>query len=440
MEQKKMHKNIFIILTMLVFLFSWCSVAHAEEESVLLKDMYIEDFGGCSEKWEKEIQDPNGKYCSRNILTIEPSGSSYVVYNLDCQYTRFSGKIVIHENHIDINIDGDDVELYDKESPTPVQKFDIDVTGVEKLQIFVSGNGRVSLQDGMFTKAEEKIDKHEHTPGDWVIEKEATCKAEGKRVKYCTVCKKVCSEEKIDKLEHEPGDWEVESEPTCEEEGEKVRHCKVCGEICDTEYIPETEHEPGDWEVETEATCWSEGEESVCCKYCGEWLDSREIPPVEHKVEEEWFVQQEPSCTYEGTRVKRCVYCGETVKVEKIPKTKHKFGKWVTVEGSVWNAPIVKTRICSSCFSEETKNVYTWIWVKPVVTILVFLAVLFGVTAFLMRQKGIQLTAANIKEFFRNGIRNIKYRSKDEESGDDIFCGTERNGKKKEEKDKDDIF
>ena len=662
MEQKKVHKNIFIILTMLVFLFSWCSVAHAEEESVLLKDMHAEDSNEC-EIWEEELKDSYGNSYSGNIVNMESCWDSYAVYDLDGEYAQFSGKIIIAEdvhtdNVMDIAIYGDGRELYSKAEltrQTEAQDFDIDVTGVGKLEIRSSGSGDgyVSLVKAVFTKAEERtvpptydslgdltvidsvdfeqktclqkdtfgnlhkgrqyfdnrmssdtesyalynldqkymsfsgkliIDEESttncninvqiylddqlsfeqnglgrttepvevnldvtnvkvmkirvvgkagylcvvddilkghdhtpadweeeekatcdkegkkvqrcteckeicntqeikalgHTPGDWEIEKEATCKAEGKRVKYCTVCKKECSEEKIDKLEHElgdwevdeeatreaagkrvkyckvckevceeetldklehePGKWEVESEPTCEEEGEKVRHCKVCGEICDTEYIPETEHEPGDWEVETEATCWSEGEESVHCKYCGEWLDSREIPPVEHKEEEEWFVQQEPSCTYEGTRVKRCIYCGETVKVEKIPKTKHKFGKWVTVEGSVWNAPIVKIRICSSCFSEETKNVYAWVWVKPVVIILVFLAVLFGVTAFLMSQKGIQLTAANIKEFFRNGIRNIKYRSKDEEFGDDIFGRRERNGKKKEEKDKDDIF
>ena len=210
----------------------------------------------------------------------------------------------------------------------------------------------------------------------------------------------------------------------------------MCGEICDKEYIPETEHEPGDWEVETEATCWSAGEESVYCKYCGEWLDTREIPVLEHKQEKEWFVQEEPTCTYEGTQVKRCVYCGETIKVEKIPKTKHKFGEWVTVEGSVWNAPIVKTRICSGCFSEETKKVYAWVWVKPVVTLLVILGVLVGIIVILMRQKGIQITVANIKEFCRNGIRDIKDRSKDEASGDDIFGGTKKN----EKKDKDDIF
>ena len=32
MEQKKVYKSIFMILAMLVFLFSWCSVAHAEEK------------------------------------------------------------------------------------------------------------------------------------------------------------------------------------------------------------------------------------------------------------------------------------------------------------------------------------------------------------------------------------------------------------------------
>ena len=44
----------------------------------------------------------------------------------------------------------------------------------------------------------------------------------------------------------------------------------------------------------------------------------------------------------------------------------------------------------------------------------------------LMRQKGIQITVANIKEFCRNGIRDIKDRSKDEASGDDIFGGTKK--------------
>ena len=31
-KRKKVHKNILMIVTMLVFLFSWCSVAHARKK------------------------------------------------------------------------------------------------------------------------------------------------------------------------------------------------------------------------------------------------------------------------------------------------------------------------------------------------------------------------------------------------------------------------
>lgn len=575
MEQKKAYKNILMLVAMLVFLFSWCSVAHAEE-NVLLKDMHMEDSNEC-EIWEKELKDSYGNSYSGNIVNMESSRNSYAVYNLDGEYARFSGKIVIAEDVytdcvMDIAIYGDGRELYSKAGltrQTEAQDFDLDVTGVGTLEIRSSGEEYISLAEAEFTKAEERtvpptyasleeltvidsvdfeqktciqkdtfgnlhkgrqyfknpmtsesesyalynldqkylsfsgkliIDEeshsscnmnvqiylddqlafeqngigrttepvevnldvtdvkvmkirvvgkagylcvvddvlkgHDHTPGDWEEEEKATCDKAGKKVQRCTECKEICNTQETKALGHTPGDWETEIEATCKAEGKRVKYCTVCKKVCAEEKVDKLEHEPGDWEVETEATCWSEGEESVYCKYCGEWLDTREIPVLEHKQEKEWFVQEEPTCTYEGTQVKRCVYCGETIKVEKIPKTKHKFGEWVTVEGSVWNAPIVKTRICSGCFSEETKKVYAWVWVKPVVTLLVILGVLVGIIVILMRQKGIQITVANIKEFCRNGIRDIKDRSKDEESGDDIFGGTKKN----EKKDKDDIF
>ena len=565
-KRKKVHKNILMIVTMIVFLFSWCSIAHAEEKSVLLKDMHMEDSNEC-EIWEKELKDSYGNSYSGNIVNMEASRNSYAVYNLDGEYTRFSGKIVIAEDVytdcvMDIAIYGDGRELYSKAGltrQTEAQDFDLDVTGVGTLEIRSSGEDSISLAEAEFTQAEERtvpptyasleeltvidsvdfeqktciqkdtfgnlhkgrqyfknpmssdtesyalynldqkylsfsgkliIDEesttncnmnvqiylddqlafeqngigrttepvevnldvtnvkvmkirvvgqagylcvvddvlkgHDHTPGEWETETEATCDKAGKKVQRCTECKEICNTQETKALGHTPGDWETEIEATCKAEGKRVKYCTVCKKVCAEEKVDKLEHEPGDWEVEAEATCWSEGEESVYCKYCGEWLDTREIPIMEHKQEEEWFVQQEPTCTYEGTKVKRCVYCGETIKVEKIPKTKHKFGEWVTVEGSVWNAPIVKTRICSGCFSEETKKVYAWVWVKPVVTLLVILGVLVGIIVILMRQKGIQITVANIKEFCRNGIRDIKDRSKDEASGDDIFGGTKK--------------
>ena len=102
MEQKKVYKSIFMILAMLVFLLSWCSVAHAEE-NVLLKEMPKEELGGSFDgEWEKKIKDPNGNYCSKNILEIDASESGYVVYDLDGQYTRFSGKMVIDQPYVSV--------------------------------------------------------------------------------------------------------------------------------------------------------------------------------------------------------------------------------------------------------------------------------------------------------------------------------------------------
>ena len=154
-------------------------------------------------------------------------------------------------------------------------------------------------------------------------------------------------------------------------------------------------------------------------------------------------MEQEPTCTYEGTQIKCCQYCGETVEVQKIPKLKHKFGEWVTTEGSVWNGPIVKTRICSNCYIEETKNVYTWIWVKPVVIILVILGTAAIVLGVLLNQKGMAFNLENIKTLFKGSADNLKSRQKEKESDSDsdIFGGSSGRGKRREkDKEDDDIF
>lgn len=167
MEQKKVHKSVFVILAMFVFLLSWCSVAHAEE-TVLLKDMPIEELGESFDgEWEKEIKDPNGNYCSKNILELDASEWGYVAYELDGQYTRFSGKMVIDQQYVSVGIYGDGRELYSRGMFTEqagVQNFDIDVTGVGRLEILSDGTAMFSLEEGMFTKAEERTVPSVYTP------------------------------------------------------------------------------------------------------------------------------------------------------------------------------------------------------------------------------------------------------------------------------------
>ena len=151
----------------------------------------------------------------------------------------------------------------------------------------------------------------------------------------------------------------------------------------------------------------------------------------------DWKNEEKATCKKEGLQKKYCSVCGKVCAEKIIEKLEHKFGKWVTVKGSVWNAPIVKTRICSGCFTEETKNVYAWVWVKPVVIILAILGGLIGAIVILMNQRGIQIASENIKKFCRYGIKDIKYRPKDNESGEDIL-GRRGSGNKNNKDD--DIF
>ena len=379
------------------------------------------------------------------VFEADYSEQAYALYNLNQQYVKFQGKLVAghdtkSEGSADVQIYLDDNLVFEQKgigrSTSPVE-VDLDVTNAKIMKV------QVLRHDGDIYLVDDILSSHDHKPGDWEVEKEPTCAEKGKKVQYCAECKEICNTQVIETLDHKLGDWEVEQEPTCENEGEKVKRCKECGSICDKETLPRTEHEPGEWETDVEPTCWSEGEESLYCEYCGELLDYREIPISDHEPEEEWTVEQEPTCTYEGTQIKCCQYCGETVEVQKIPKLKHKFGEWVTTEGSVWNGPIVKTRICSNCYIEETKNVYTWIWVKPVVIILVILGTAAIVLGVLLNQKGMAFNLENIKTLLKGSADNLKSRQKENESesDSDIFGESSGRGKRREkDKEDDDIF
>jgi len=101
----------------------------------------------------------------------------------------------------------------------------------------------------------------DHTPGDWILDKEATEKEPGSQHKECTVCGKVTETEEIEQLEcthtipreewsysekfhyhlcicgisnmnpetHTAGDWILDKEATAEENGIRHKECTVCG-------------------------------------------------------------------------------------------------------------------------------------------------------------------------------------------------------------------
>lgn len=82
---------------------------------------------------------------------------------------------------------------------------------------------------------------HEHAWGEWQTTKEATCTAEGSRIR-------ICADEKCNEVEteticakgHSFGEWVITKEKTCTEDGSKERVCS-CGEK-ETAVIAATGH------------------------------------------------------------------------------------------------------------------------------------------------------------------------------------------------------
>lgn len=121
------------------------------------------------------------------------------------------------------------------------------------------------------------IDKLPHTP---ITDKAvpATCKNTGlTEGKHCSACNKVIVAQTIVQKtdNHTPSDWIIDTEATCKAEGTRHKECTECGKIlkCDT-IEKRTEHTPmvKDVEIAKGLFCGDNGEylAVVKCKDCGE--------------------------------------------------------------------------------------------------------------------------------------------------------------------------
>ena len=103
---------------------------------------------------------------------------------------------------------------------------------------------------------------------------EATCTSP----KTCSVCGQTSG----NKLEHTPGEWVIDKAATCIEEGSQHSVCSVCGDNI-TKAIPKVDHKPGEWKISKAATVSSAGEKQQLCSVCGTILntDTYELSAVE---------------------------------------------------------------------------------------------------------------------------------------------------------------
>lgn len=121
--------------------------------------------------------------------------------------------------------------------------------------------------------------EHVHTPGSWIIDKEATCTTKGSKHTECTSCGAVVKTEEIPSLGHKYSTkWTIDKQATCTEEGSKSHHCTVCGANKDITVIPKLDHTQSDWIIDISATYYEEGQRHRECTMCGDVTVTEAIP------------------------------------------------------------------------------------------------------------------------------------------------------------------
>ncbi|MBP3605845.1 MAG: leucine-rich repeat protein [Clostridia bacterium] len=212
------------------------------------------------------------------------------------------------------------------------------------------------------SRTSKTTEKLLHTPSEWIIDTEATCKAEGTKHKECTVCHEVLETGKIDKLTtHTPAEAvrENEVESSCSEVGsyDEVVYCSVCEiELSRVEKeISKKDHTPSGWITDTEATCKAEGSNHKECTVCREVLETGKTDKLTTHTPAEAVRENEvdSSCSELGS-YDEVVYCSvceiELSRIEKeISKKDHTPSGWITDTEATCKAEGAKHKECTVC-------------------------------------------------------------------------------------------
>ena len=201
------------------------------------------------------------------------------------------------------------------------------------------------------TSCGDEVEEHVHEWDDWKIEKNATCKEEGLKVRKCIGCDEK-EEIVLNLVAHTFNDGKVVEEATCEKEGKITFECSVCLKnveqiiptlehvievvpgkaadcyndgltdgkyctLCEKVVVEQTVikalgHAWGEAKVTKKATCQQTGEEKVTCTVCNSTkvFISEKLP---HNIE--YINRTEPECLAKGkTGTAYCKDCEKTIK------------------------------------------------------------------------------------------------------------------------------
>ena len=194
-----------------------------------------------------------------------------------------------------------------------------------------------------------------HTESDWIVDREATCAAEGLEHKECTVCGKILVTRATEADAHTYGET-LTVEATCEKAGYTYHICKVCGHYEKIVDLPAQGHSHIiDWGKD--ATCTETGlTKGEKCGTCGKVFVEQEVIAKIAHAESEWIVDNAATCAGGGFRHKECLTCGEILKIEQINPNGHKYGDTLTIEATCEKAGYTY-HVCKVCgYSERTST------------------------------------------------------------------------------------
>ncbi|MBP3300926.1 MAG: hypothetical protein J6M34_05420 [Clostridia bacterium] len=147
---------------------------------------------------------------------------------------------------------------------------------------------------------------------------------------FCLMLLTACTECEVCSF----GDWETVTEATCTAEGEKVRICSECQKE-DRQPIEKKEHDLSLKETTLAATCTTEGKETWGCANC-DYTEEHTVKATGHK--ETKTVTAEATCSKQGTAVYTCSVCNVT-REEVLPTKSHSYSP----------ATCKKPKTCEDC-------------------------------------------------------------------------------------------
>ena len=231
-----------------------------------------------------------------------------------------------------------------------------------------SGNATVICvtPDGSYGKCSIVVNSNEctHVPGQWIIDKEATCSVNGIKHKECTLCSEMLEVQTIDRTNaHTPSGFKTLTAASCNTPGVMYRDCLNCKALIDTKIIEATgEHRVGEqWITDAAATCGQNGIHHKECLDCHTHLEI-EVTPMLGKHEPADPVIENvtnQTCLEAGSydSVIYCAICEVEISRTKIATLagEHTYTEWTNISATCLDAG-VESRECIHCHKVEERQ------------------------------------------------------------------------------------